>query len=418
MKRGIVFAAALSTAALAVWISPVRTEAQQAAANSNDLVSRGMYLAILGDCASCHTRKDGPTYAGGRGLNSGFGTIYSANITFDRQTGIGNWTSDQFYRAMHKGIAADDSHLYPAFPYPYFTHVTRADADAIYTYLRSIPPVQFTPPPNKLPFPLNIRGLMAIWNTLYLAEGEFKPDPARSAQWNRGAYIVTGPGHCGGCHTPKNFLMADENDRALAGGLIDNWFAADLSGDPREGLADWIAADIEEYLKSGRNARTTASGSMQAVIAFSTSQMTDADRAAIAAYLKDLPPASPAEQLSAPNPTAMRAGEAIFTDACSACHLSQGGGQARLFPPLAGDASVQSRDATTILRIVLQGSRSLATADKPTPLTMPAFAWKLNDQQIADVATYIRNSWGNEGKPVDADDVAKLRRDIAKSPKD
>ncbi|HEY5237183.1 MAG TPA: cytochrome c [Rhizomicrobium sp.] len=415
MKRGIAIAGLLSVVALATLAAPTLTQAQQGAPPPSELGVRGKYLAILGDCASCHTSKDGAAYAGGRGLNSGFGIIYSANITPDRETGIGNWSADQFYRAMHKGIAANDSHLYPAFPYPYFTHMTRVDDDAIYAYLRTIPAVHAEAPPNKLPFPLNIRGLMAIWNALYFSEGAYKPDPTKSAEWNRGAYIVTGPGHCGGCHTPKNFLMADENDRALSGNVIDSWFAADLSGEPRAGLASWTAADIEEYLKSGRNARATASGSMQEVIGLSTSRMEDPDRAAIAAYLKDLPPSAPVRQPSAPDPAAMRAGEAIFVDACSACHLSQGRGQPRFFPPLAGGTAVQSRDATTVLHIILQGSHSLATTDKPTPLAMPAFAWKLNDQQIADVATYIRNSWGNQASQLDAADVRKLRSDLAKS---
>jgi mono/diheme cytochrome c family protein len=399
----------LPLAALAIWISPARCDA------SGDLVLRGKYLTVLGDCAACHTRKDGDAFAGGLGLNSGFGTIYSANITPDPDTGIGSWSADEFHRAMHKGIAADGSHLYPAFPYPYFTHMTRADDDAIYAYLRTVPPVHAKPPPNKLPFPLDIRGVMAIWNALYLDEGAFKPDSAKSAEWNRGAYIVTGPGHCGGCHTPKNFLMADKSGRALAGGVIDGWFAADLSGEPRAGLASWSAGDIGEYLRSGRNARATASGSMQEVIALSTSRMTDADCAAIAAYLKSLPPAAPPDEPSAPDPAAMRAGEAIFADVCAACHLAQGKGQPRLFPPLAGDASVQGRDATTLLRIVLEGSRSPATPDAPTPLAMPAFDWKLDDAQIADVVTYVRNSWGNRAGPVSSGDVGKLRRDLAKA---
>ncbi len=412
MRRDIVIAAALLLAGAFAYAAPAQT---QSAPAPDTAAAHGKYLAILGDCASCHTKKGGAPFAGGRGLDSGFGTIYTSNLTPDRDTGIGNWSADQFYRALHKGIAADDSHLYPAFPYPYFTHITRADSDAIYAYLRTVRPVHFAPPPNKLPFPLNIRGLMAIWNALYFKEGEFKPDPAKSAQWNRGAYIVTGPGHCGGCHTPKNFLMADENEHALWGNAIGNWLAADLSSNARSGLASWGSADIEEYMHDGRNARATASGSMQEVIELSTSRMTQDDRAAIAAYLKDLPPSAP-PALSAPDPAAMRAGAAIFTDACSACHLPQGNGQTRLFPPLAGSATLQSPDATTVIHIVLQGARSLATANRPTPLAMPAFGWKLSDREVADVATYIRNSWGNAAPPVDAGDVAKLRREIAKTP--
>jgi mono/diheme cytochrome c family protein len=396
---------------LAAWSAPALAQPGE------DAATRGKYLTVLGDCAACHTQKNGPAFAGGRGLDSGFGTIYSSNLTPDAETGIGNWSADQFYRAMHKGIAADDSHLYPAFPYPYFTRLTRADDDAIYAYLRTIPAVHAKPPPNKLPFPLNIRGLMAIWNALYFKEGEYKPDPARSVQWNRGAYIVTGPGHCGGCHTPKNFLMADKNDQALGGGVAENWFAADLSGDARAGLGGWSAADIEEYLENGRNARSTASGSMQEVVEHSTSRMSDDDRGAIATYLKSLPPAAPASPPPDPDPAALKAGEAIFADACASCHLARGEGQPRLFPPLAGNASVQSRDPTTILRLVLKGSRSPATKAMPTPLAMPAFDWKLGDSQVADVVTYIRNAWGNHAAQVNPSDVGKLRHALAGQPK-
>ncbi|MBV9991072.1 MAG: c-type cytochrome [Alphaproteobacteria bacterium] len=376
---------------------------------ADDLVARGKYLTILGDCAACHTRKDGPELAGGVPLDSGFGTIYSRNITPDVQTGIGGWTADQFYRAMHSGRSADGSHLYPAFPYPYFTHMTRADDDAIFAYLKTVPAVSYKPPPNKLPFPLNIRGLMSIWNALYFTQGEYKPDPARSAAWNRGAYLVTGLGHCGGCHTPKDWLMGDENDRALSGGVVEHWFAADLTGNTRGGLASWSANDTIEYLKTGRNARATASGPMGEVAELSTSQTSDADLAAIAEYIKSLAP-SAQKQPSAPDPAAMHSGEAIFVDACASCHLAGGKGQPYLFPPLAGNASVQGSDPTTIVRLVLDGSRSPSTAARPTPNAMPAFGWKLDDRQVADVVTYVRNSWGNAGEPVEAGAVAKLRK--------
>jgi mono/diheme cytochrome c family protein len=265
-------------------------------------------------------------------------------------------------------------------------------------------------PPNKLPFPLNIRPLMGIWNALFFKPGEFRPNRAMSAEWNRGAYLVWGPGHCGGCHTPKNLLLADRNGHALQGATLDDWVALDLTEDPRRGLASWTQGDIVEFLRSGRNARTAASGSMQEVIYYSTSRMSDSDLAAIATYLKQLPPRRRVKGFNTPSEEAMRAGEAIYTDSCSGCHDDSGEGQPRYFPPLAGDASVQARDPTTIVRIILAGSRSVPTPAKPSAPAMPAFDWKLDDSEVASVATYVRNAWGNRAPPVASGKVAKLRR--------
>ncbi|NNM77803.1 cytochrome c [Sphingomonas sp. ID1715] len=394
------------TADVAAWIAPANAADQ----SSPDPVARGRYLAITGDCEACHTTPGGARFAGARPIRTPFGIIYSANMTPDQKTGIGTWTDDEFYRAMHKGIGHGGKNLYPAFPYPYFTHMTRADIDAIRAYLATVPAVDQPKPPNQLPFPFNIRFLLKLWNALFFQAGEFRPDPAKSAVWNRGAYLVWGPGHCGGCHTPKNFLAADRNSRALQGGRLDNWVAVNLTGDPQQGLASWGEADIVEYLRSGRNARASASGSMQEVIYYSTSRMSDADLAAIATYLKDLPPGAPKSGRKAPSAAAMRAGEAIFTDVCSACHQANGEGVARIFPPLAGDASVQAKDPTTLVRIILEGTRSVSTPVRPTPTAMPAFGWKLDDEAIASVATFVRNSWGNSAPPVSARKVAKLRR--------
>ena len=273
-----------------------------------------------------------------------------------------------------------------------------------------LPPVELRKPANKLPFPFNIRFLLRIWNALFFHPGEFRPDPAKTQEWNRGAYLVWGPGHCGGCHTPKNFLGADRNKHALQGGRLDNWVAVNLTGEPRQGLAAWSREEVAEYLRSGRNARTAASGAMQEVVYYSTSRMSDADLLAMATYLKDLAPKAPKPGGKPPSAAAMRAGEAIFADACAACHRANGEGVPRFFPPLAGDAALQAKDPTTIVRIILAGTRSLPTPAAPTPLAMPAFAWKLDDAQIASVATFVRNSWGNSAPAGLAAKVAKLRR--------
>jgi len=311
---------------------------------------------------------------------------------------------------MHNGIAHGGKNLYPVFPYTYFTRMSRADVDAIWAYLLTLPPTYQVKPANKLPFPLNIRFLLNIWNALFFRPGEFRPNPAMSAEWNRGAYLVWGPGHCGGCHTPKNFLGADRNGHALQGGTLDHWVALDLTGDPRRGLATWSKGDIVEYLRGGRNARGAASGAMQEVIYDSTSRMSDSDLDAIATYLKALPPRQHVRPVTPPNEEAMRAGSAIFADTCAACHGANGEGQPRHYPTLAGDVSVQASDPSTIVRIILEGSRAVPTPAKPTAPGMPSFAWKLGDDEVASVATYVRNAWGNRAAPVSRKEVAKLRR--------
>lgn len=404
------------TADVAAWGPPSTAEPAWAAdRDSSDPIRRGRYLALAGDCESCHTAVGGPTYAGARPIPTPFGKVFSANLTPAPETGIGHWTPDQFYRAMHKGRGPHGRHFYPVFPYTYFTKMPRADTDAIYAYLRTLPPVELKTPPPKLPFPLNIRGLMGIWNALFFRPGEFRPDPARSAEWNRGAYLVQGPGHCAGCHTPKNFLGADRKKRAFEGGRLDDWVAVNLTGHPRQGLASWSREDIAEYLRSGRNAHATASGSMQEVVYYSTSRMSDSDLLAIATYLKDLPPAAPRMRPRLAKAGQMQAGAAIFADTCAACHGSNGQGIPRIFPPLAGNASVQAKDPTTLVRIVLAGSRSVPTPARPTPVAMPAFAWKLTDDEVASAVTFIRNSWGNQAPAVSVSKVAKLWRKHART---
>ncbi len=345
------------------------------------------------------------------GLNTPFGVIYTPNITPDRNTGIGAWTSDQFYRAMHDGKDAQGEDLYPAFPYPWFRRVSREDDDAIFAYLTTVPAVSYTPPKNDLSFPLNFRSLVGAWNMLYLDSGDFQPDPGQSAEWNRGAYLVTGLGHCGGCHTPKNFLGADKSKQELQGGNLDNWVAPDLTSNPRTGLGGWSVDDIAEFLASGRNAHAAAGGDMADVITHSTSHMSDADRRAIAVYLKSQP-ASPSVASSAPDSGAMRRGAQIYSDACASCHLDDGVGQSRLFPPLGKDAMLQQPDATGLEHLILGGTRVGVSAARPSPLGMPSFAWKLTDQEIADVSTFIRNSWGNQAAAVAASDVGALRKKL------
>jgi mono/diheme cytochrome c family protein len=371
----------------------------------------GQYLVAAGDCMSCHLREGGEPFAGGLGLNTPFGAIYTSNITPDRETGIGAWTSDQFYHAMHDGKGAHGENLYPAFPYPWFRRASRADDDAIFAYLRTLPAVNYTPPKNNLPFPFNIRSSVGAWNLLFLDTHDFQNDPGQSAEWNRGAYLVNGLGHCGGCHTPKNSFGADKSKQQFHGGKLDNWVAADLTSNTRIGLGAWSIEDIAEYLGTGRNARAAAGGAMAEVITYSTSLMTDADRRAIAVYLKSRA-ASPTITAAAPDPGAMRRGAEIYSDACSSCHLENGVGQSRVFPPLGEDAMLQQSDSSGLDHLILAGTHIGISSSRPSPLSMPSFAWKLTDQEIADVATFIRNSWGNHAAAVSATDVSELRKTL------
>ena len=376
-------------------------------------LQRGKELVAAGDCEGCHTVEGGKPFAGGQPLHTPFGVIYSPNITSDAQTGIGAWTSDQFYRAMHEGIDADGNHLYPAFPYPWFTKVTRADDDAIYAYLRTLPAVRYRRPPNTLPWPLDDRLSMAGWNTLYFKSGTYQPDPKHDAQWNRGAYLVLGLGHCGACHTPENFLGAAESSRHLQGGELSNWYAPNLAGDKRTGLGDWSEQQIVDFLKTGQSEKGVAYGAMGEVVHYSTSAMSDADLKAMAVYLKSLNAGGNETAADKPSSDVASAGQAIYGDTCSACHESNGKGVADTFPALRGNAVVQSDNAATVIRIILNGGRATATDQRPTGLEMPSFGWKLSDAQVAAVASYIRSAWGNAAAPVSASQVSGVRKAVS-----
>ncbi len=378
------------------------------------LIERGSYLATVGDCVACHNGPAG-TMAGGRGIATPFGVIYTPNLTPDWDTGIGQYTPESFHRAMHDGISRTGAHLYPAFPFPWYTRVSRADTDAILAWLRTLPPVRYQPPRNELPFPLNLRVSARAWNDLFFSAGYFEPDPTKSAAWNRGAYLVEGLGHCGACHTPKNFLGVDQGGRQLQGGSLQGWWAPNLTGDARQGLGDWSADEIVQYLRAGHTPRSAASGPMAEAVAFSTNQWAEADLRAVATYLKDLPGAAATrpQPLAADSPQ-MRAGEAIYLDRCMACHRRDGQGVANLIPRLAGSQVVQQEGPDTLLRLVISGVRSVATDQEPTAPAMPSFGWQLNDQQVADVVSYIRNAWGNAAPAATSGQAGSARTVVAR----
>ena len=380
-------------------------------------IQRGRYLAILSDCSSCHTVPgSGHPFAGGRAIETPFGNIGAPNITPDPETGIGSWSDEAFDAAVRHGIRRNGSRLYPAMPYNAYTKMSRDDVLAIRAYLNTITPVRNAVVADTLPFPFNIRAAMRVWDVLYFKEGDYRPDPNQSAEWNRGAFLVSGPAHCGACHTPKTFLGGDKTNQYLEGAYLQGWSAPNITNDARLGLGRWSKADIVSYLKSGHNHITAATGPMGEVVTLSTAQMTDPDLNAIATYLKSLPGRTEATSSLSANDPAMVAGGAIYRDQCSACHGLDGKGVAELFPSIADSSMVKSNDPTTSIRIVLRGARSVGTSSQPTAPGMPSYGRQLNDDEVAAVLTYMRNNWGGAATAVTSEQVSKVRLDTALRP--
>ena len=356
---------------------------------------RGEYLARAGDCVSCHTAQGGAPYAGGLRLDTPFGYMLAPNITPDPETGIGRWSSADFYRALHDGVNKHGQDMYPTMPYDFYTRVTRDDIEAIYAYLRTVKPVRNDVTVNHLYFPFDQRWSMAAWRELYFSEGAYRPDLARTAAWNRGGYLVEGLGHCSDCHSPRNLLGGIEKSKDFNGAVIDGWFALDLTSDIATGLGAWSVDEIATYLKTGvYRGRTTTLGPMAEVIRNSLSHLTDADLKAMAEYLKSIPPESRLRTgRKAVDPTRAR-GAALYMDNCGGCHQALGRGLPGVFPPLAGNGVVVASDPANILKVVDAGIPARGGF-----IPMPAFKDQLTDQQVADIANYIRTSWGNAAQP-------------------
>lgn len=400
---------ALAFLALALLVGTA-SRAQNPDKQSFEVIEHGRYMASAADCTACHTAPGGKPFAGGGALETPFGLLLAPNITPDVQTGIGGWTDDEFVNAVQNGIGHHGIHLYPAMPYTYYTKMTRADVLAIRAYLSTVQPVPNLVIANQLPFPFDQRELMAAWNALYFTPGEFKPDPGKSEEWNRGAYLVEGAEHCGLCHTPKNAMGGDENGRSMQGSVLQNWYAPNLTANSHVGLGDWSIDDIALYLKTGRNRFGLASGPMADAITHSLSHLADADIRAMAVYLKSLPAAGGAapQPLSGEEPK-MQQGRAIYDNQCAACHGAQGQGIVGLLPRLAAASLVQQEQATSLIRVVLEGSRAVATAGAPTGPAMPSFDWMLSDDDVAALLTYVRNTWGNAAPGVQPSDVGSMR---------
>lgn len=426
---------------LAVWhiasaltFGSLAASASSQPAHSPDatLIARGEYVAKAADCAGCHTSVGGAAYAGGLGLASPFGTIVSTNITPERRYGIGAYSYADFEHALRKGVAPGNKRLYPAMPYPSFSKLTDDDVQALYAYfMHAVQPVAKPNQPTKVPFPFNQRWALYFWQLAFLPTQPYQPKPGRDAQWNRGAYLVQGAGHCGTCHTPRGLGYQEKGyDESssdwLTGGVNDHWFAPNLTGDPGAGLGRIGAQELAAFLRTGHGAGLAAFGSMVEQVEDSTQYLTDDDALAIAHYLKSLPAQKPAGRYdphARPDPSTRNGnrvdppqtlGARVYTSFCARCHGSEGMGVTEVFPRLAGNPAVIGEDTTSLIRLLVEGGNSPSTLHGPPRQSMPGFAHDLTNPQMAAVLTWIRTSWGNDAQPVTANDVRTLREKLHK----
>ena len=409
--------AALGVAAAALIALNLRGEAPLPASetlkSTPELVARGDYLARVGNCMACHTPQGGAPFAGGRGIETPFGVVHSSNLTPDKAHGIGDWTSAEFWRAMHHGRSRDGRLLYPAFPYPSYTEVTREDSDALYAYLHSLPAVAQANRPHALRFPYSTQAALGVWRALFFAPGAPRLEPAQTAEYNRGAYLVNGLGHCAACHTPRNALGATTEAKAFTGGLIpvQNWYAPALNAVAEAGVQQWPLDDVVALLQTGVAPHGSVMGPMAEVVFRSTQYLSDADARAMAVYLQALPQDGGKAPAASPRPSAatLARGGKVYEQQCAQCHGGQGQGQPGAFPALAGNRAVVLADPTNVVRVILQGGYLPATAGNPRPHGMPPFQHLLADEDVAAVASYVRASWGNQAGAVATIDVYRAR---------
>lgn len=393
---------------------PVTDENPAAAKADAQQLQRGAYLARAGNCAACHTARGGASYAGGQGIPTPFGTVYASNLTPDPVHGLGRWNASQFWRAMHNGRSRDGRLLYPAFPYPNYTQVTREDSDAIFAWLRSLPAVAQANRRHDLRFPYDSQPALAVWRALFFSPGVYEPEPARDAQWNRGGYLVRGLGHCNACHASRNLLGGSFDSVELGGGLIpmQNWYAPSLTSPHEAGVAGWDPAEVVALLRDGVSGRASVMGPMAEVVYRSTQHLSEADLRAMAVFLQQLPSTQrPVEDELPPrrDPTLMALGGRVYEQHCAQCHGERGEGIARAYPPLAGNRAVTMTVPANLIRVVVSGGYLPSTAGNPRPYGMPPFRQVLNDTEIAAVLSFVRGSWGNQAAPVSQFDVLRYR---------
>jgi mono/diheme cytochrome c family protein len=409
-----VLAALLAAVGFALWphaeFVPAGSPSAWASTPAN--IERGAYLARAGDCMACHTARGGAAFAGGRMIDTPFGRVATPNITPDSATGIGAWSADDFWNALHNGKSKDGRLLYPAFPYTNYTRVARADSDALFAYLRSIAPQRQPNRAHELRFPYDQQWALATWRLLYFRPGVYQPDAKRDATWNRGAYLVEGLGHCSACHSSRNGLGASE--AKLAGGLNQQlgWYAPSLTADSEAGLGSWDQAHIVQLLRTGTAPRATVFGPMAEVVERSLQHLTEPDANAMAAYLKSLPASASSAQELAQGPQmedVLKQGKALYDRHCADCHGANGEGKAPAYPPLAGNRALTMREPVNAIRIVLNGGFAPGTAGNPRPYGMPPFGPVLEDAEVAAVVTWLRASWGNAAGAVTPLEVNRYR---------
>ncbi len=372
-----------------------------------DPVARGATLAAVGDCAVCHTAEGGQPFAGGRPLATPFGTIFTTNITPDPDSGIGAWPEAAFSRAMREGVGRDGRHLYPALPYTHFTRATDADIAGLYAFLMTRTPVQATAPPPRLPFPLNVRATLAGWNLLFLDPGPWQPDPTHDAEWNRGAYLVEGVGHCGACHTPRNGLGAERSGRALAGGEADGWHAPALDATSPARIA-WTVDALTTYLHTGFDGNHGAAAGPMGPVTQNLARVPEADVRAIALYIaaqnpaaagSDTQPARPAERAVA--------GDPVFAGACGGCHAADAPMTRAGAPSLALSTAVNAPTSRNTVNVVLHGIPFREGV--PAPF-MPGFGASLSNEQVAGVVRYLRQRFSDRPAWTDVDEQVRQAR--------
>ncbi|TLX60420.1 cytochrome c [Stutzerimonas nosocomialis] len=377
----------------------------------DDSLARGEYLARAGNCLSCHTREGGAPFAGGVPFETPFGTLYSTNITPDRDTGLGQWSDEDFVRALHEGIGRRGEHLYPAFPYTAYTKMSRDDVLAIKQYLDGLEPVAYQPPENRLRFPFNQRATLAAWKLVNFEAGRFQPDPNASDEVNRGAYLSDAVGHCGECHTPRTFTQGLDKQRHYAGATQQGWTAWNITSHAR-GIGDWSQDKLVRYLSTGhQRGEAVAGGPMAEVVSDSLSWLSDEDIRAIASYLKQLParegtvPARSEIEPAGPDPDDPIHG--LFVAACESCHYPDDRGAGGPYPSsFPNYSAVRDPAGTNLIRVMLDG---LVRGGRANPAFMPAYRDLLTDEQIAELATYIGQRFGGHDTTFSADDVAALR---------
>ena len=375
-------------------------------------IQRGAYLARAGNCQSCHTQVGAAPYSGGKGIATPFGVIYPGNLTPDNKTGLGTWNASHFWRAMHNGRSKDGRWLYPAFPYQQYSLLTREDVDALFSYLKSLPAVEQHNKDHSLSFPYNTQIALALWRAMYFKPLAFAAVADKPVQWQRGRYLVEGLGHCAACHSPRNALGAIVSGREFSGGMMlsEKWIAPSLLLMDEAGVMDWPAEEIVRLLRDGRTAAAHVSGPMASVVFGSTQYLSEEDLTAMAVYLKNFPKAGKAaQQAAAADKQSMQSGARLYDKHCVQCHGEQGEGLDAVYPALSGNRAVTMTDATNLINVIRQGGFGPVTAQNPQPYGMPPFGHVLSHPELADLMTFIRQSWGNQASVVSELEVLRGR---------